>query len=185
MKEIKMYIAEKYKSPEYEKIEEGIYKTLEKRSSRCFQLKGVSKEEAEEVRKLNNWVVDEKHDSFCVVEYNGKRYYKENNNKEGNIIYEEAPLEEIYVTSLSFVQEPEYDEGTNATDISQYPLEDVLDKFSCYISDFYEDINVETSNVCIQEFASKSLENIKNLLEIIDKHVYNKEEDGYVKLIIE
>lgn len=32
------------------------------------------------------------------------------------------------VTSLCFEQEPELDEGKDSTDISQYPLEDILDK---------------------------------------------------------
>ena len=39
----------------------------------------------------------------------------------------------IYVTSLSFIQEPEFGEGGSSSDISQYPVEDILDKF-------YEDL---------------------------------------------
>lgn len=91
----------------------------------------------------------------------------------------------LYVTSLSFVQEPEYDEGTDASDISQYPLEDILDEFYCYISDFYEELNLADSQKCYQEFASTDLKNIRNLRSIIGKHVYNKEVDRYIKLIIE
>lgn len=96
----------------------------------------------------------------------------------------------LYVTSLTFVQEPEYEEGENASMISQYPLEDILDKYLCHISDFYEDLNVENSQECFIEFASFDLGNIKELREIIGKHVYNKAttgEDGreYIKLIIE
>ena len=64
-------------------------------------------------------------------------------------IYEYKEGEEVlYVTSLSFEQEPEYEEGNYADDISQYPLEDLLDEFCCYISDFYEDLNVSDSKVC-------------------------------------
>lgn len=106
-------------------------------------------------------------------------------------IYELIDNDEIlYVTSLSFVQEPEYDEGENAEIISQYPLEDILDKFYCHISDFYEDLNKENSQICYQEFAAMSLENIQNLRNIMGKHVYNKEEIGqdgknYVRLMIE
>lgn len=45
--------------------------------------------------------------------------------KEG--IYECIDDGEImYVTSLSFVQEPEYEEGEFADNISQYSLEDIL-----------------------------------------------------------
>lgn len=96
----------------------------------------------------------------------------------------------MYVTSLSFVQEPEYDEGENASMISQYPLEDILDKYLCHVSDFYENLNVATSQECFIEFASFDLKSIEQLREIIGKHVYNKactEEDGreYIKLIIE
>lgn len=45
-----------------------------------------------------------------------------------------------FVTSIAFIQEPEYGEN-NPSDkfISQYPLEDVLDKFECSINDTYKD----------------------------------------------
>ena len=105
-------------------------------------------------------------------------------------IYEYKEGEEVlYVTSLSFEQEPEYEEGNYADDIFQYPLEDLLDEFCCYISDFYEDLNVSDSKVCYLEFASEEIDDIKELRSIIGKHVYNKdcEEDGetYAKLVIE
>lgn len=95
----------------------------------------------------------------------------------------------LYVTSLSFVQEPELDEGEYADNISQYPLDDLLDKFYCHISDFYEELNVSNSKICYLEFAAMEIEDIKNLRSIIGKHVYNKnyEEDGntYINLVIE
>lgn len=102
-------------------------------------------------------------------------------------IYETMDEDEeaLYVTSLSFVQEPELSEGENAADISQYPLEDILDKFYCHISDFYEELNGEDSQVCYQEFASPEFEDVQNLRSIIGKHVYNKEEGEIVKLVIE
>lgn len=105
-------------------------------------------------------------------------------------IYEHKEDDEIlYVTSLSFEQEPEYEEGEFADDISQYPLEDILDKFLCHISDFYEDLNVSGSKTCYLEFAAMDIEDIKELRTIIAKHVYNKdvEEDGeiYSELVIE
>ena len=62
--------------------------------------------------------------------------------------------ETVYVTSLSFVQEPEFGEGANAAEISQYPLEALLAEFGCWISDFYDDLNTENSTICYQEFAS-------------------------------
>lgn len=95
---------------------------------------------------------------------------------------------EFYV-SLSFIQEPELDEGSDSTYISQYPLEDVLDKFLVYVSDFYDAENEKGQDVCVLEFASSNEEHIVKLLSIIGKHVYNKivMEDGEeaVTLIIE
>ena len=96
----------------------------------------------------------------------------------------------LYVTSLSFVQEPDLNEGENAATISQYPLEDLMDKFLVYVSDFYDELNVESSQTCFQEFASPNIDDIKKMRTIIGKHVYNKNrigEDGrtYVDLIIE
>ena len=93
--------------------------------------------------------------------------------------------ETVYVTSLSFVQEPELDEGENAAEISQYPLEDLLDEFGCWVSDFYDDLNTEDSTVCYQEFASGTQEEIKNLRSIIGKHAYEKKDGQYMKLCIE
>lgn len=93
--------------------------------------------------------------------------------------------ETIYVTSLSFVQEPEFEEGENAAEISQYPLEELLDEFGCWICDFYGELNTENSAVCFQEFASGTAEEIKNLRSIIGKHVYEKNDGQYIKLCIE
>ena len=96
--------------------------------------------------------------------------------------------QDAFVTSLSFEQESEFEEGSDSSDISQYPLEDVLDKYYVAVSDFYEDLNDGSSNTCYLELSGESLEDIENLLEIVGKHVYNKEEsDGktYIKLIIE
>lgn len=104
---------------------------------------------------------------------------------EEGIYKTEEDGETLYVTSLSFVQEPELEEGGSAAEISQYPLEDILDEFLCYISDFYEDLNTEQSQVCVQEFAAPDLEDIRKLRTIIGKHVFNKEIDGYIKLVIE
>jgi hypothetical protein len=104
-------------------------------------------------------------------------------------IYLMDAKEQLYVASLSFEQEPEFEEGENAADISQYPLEDILDKYLCHISDFYEDLNTEDKKTCVLEFASERVADVQGLMEIVGKHVYNKdvEEDGavYSKLVIE
>ncbi|MDO4607938.1 MAG: hypothetical protein Q4B40_01960 [Clostridia bacterium] len=123
--------------------------------------------------------------------YSAKKYkngvFKKSNYKlvEDNIyLYEDE-----YYTSLSFEQEPEFEEGENAAEIAQYPLEDVLDKFLVYVSDFYENLNTEDSQTCYLEFASDDIDGIKELLTIVGRHVYNKDvvEDGnvYSELVIE
>lgn len=108
--------------------------------------------------------------------------------EQGIYAYKEKD-EILYVTSLSFEQEPEFAEGESAEEISQYPLEDILDKFYCHISDFYEALNEAGSQICYLEFAAPDLEDVKKLRSIIGKHVYNKEyeEAGetYAKLVIE
>ncbi len=97
--------------------------------------------------------------------------------------------QDAYVTSISFEQEPEYGEGTDSSDISQYPLEDILDKYCVAVEDFYENLNDGSDNTCYLEFTGASMEDIENLLQIVGKHVYNRREeiDGqtYIDLIIE
>ncbi|MDE5777279.1 MAG: hypothetical protein K2I10_02030 [Lachnospiraceae bacterium] len=118
--------------------------------------------------------------NYAAPKYNNNAYSKIEDN-----IYAIEGEEKLYVTSLSFVQEVELEEGENASEISQYPLEDILDEFYCHISDFYENLNTEDSLTCYLEFASPDLEDVEKLRSIIGKHVYNKEIDGYIKLIIE
>lgn len=91
-----------------------------------------------------------------------------------------------YAISISFEQEPEFEEGVDSKYISQYPLEDVLDKFFVYVSDFYPELNDGSSNVCYLEFSSGDIEDVKKLREIFGKHVYNKDvaQDGVVFSIL-
>lgn len=94
-----------------------------------------------------------------------------------------------YFCSLSFVQEPEYGEGESAADIAQYPLEDILDTYYAYVADFYTDLNTADSNTCYLEFGAGSTEEIRSLLDIVGKHVYNKTvlQDGkeYIQMVVE
>ena len=87
------------------------------------------------------------------------------------------------------IQEPELGEGKDASSISQYPLEDLLDKFGVYISDFYKSENDAGKDTCYLEFASSDAKDIINLLTIINKHVYNRnviiDGEETVTLIIE
>ena len=98
---------------------------------------------------------------------------------------------DMYVTSLKFEQEPEFHEGDSPSNISQYPLEDILDKYLVAISDFYDEENRNSVAECYQEFSGSDLENVKQLTEIVGTHVYEKEyldeEDGetYLMMVIE
>ena len=121
-----------------------------------------------------------------IESYNANKYNSAMYSEIEDGIYEaKVNGKSLYVTSLSFIQEPEFNEGANASNIAQYPLEDVLDKFYCHISDFYEELNTVDSQKCYQEFASPDLEDIRNLRSLMGKHVYNKEIEGYIKLTIE
>lgn len=79
-----------------------------------------------------------------------------------------------FVTSLSFEQEPEFGEGDAPTHISQYPTESILDKYHVWVSDFYTDLNENSKETCYYEFASRNLEDVKMLRELIGMHVYLK-----------
>ncbi len=92
-----------------------------------------------------------------------------------------------YYLSLSFEQEPGYGEGSGS-EISQYPLEDILDRYCVQISDFYRELNGQ-GNTCCLEFMAFEEDDLERLLSIAGKHVYNRteEKDGkqYVTLVIE
>ncbi|MBD0854356.1 hypothetical protein QP986_01420 [Corynebacterium striatum] len=100
-------------------------------------------------------------------------------------IYQQAPDRE-YVTSLSFEQEPELGEGDSPQDISQYPLEDILEEFEVQIEDFYEDLNDASESTCYLEFGGGDVERIHEVLGLVGIHAYNKtDEDGGEVLVIE
>ena len=95
----------------------------------------------------------------------------------------------MYVTSLSFEQEPHFGEGNNPTSISQYPLETILEKYGVWIQDFYTTTNSKSKKKCYQEFASRDIKDLRKLRKsIIGKHVYErpiKKDKNYVELVIE
>ena len=83
-------------------------------------------------------------------------------------------------------EEPEYDENEPSDPyVSQYPLEDILDEFfiSCY--DSYDEENETDKEHSYIEFAADDIEDIRKVLSLIGKHVYNKQEGDYVELKIE
>lgn len=119
--------------------------------------------------------------NFNAPKYGGSEYSM----VEDGIYETESNGEKIYVTSLSFIQEPEFGEGKNAAEISQYPLEEILDNFMCYVSDFYPDLNTADSLICYQEFASTDMEDLQELRSIIGKHAYEKTVGKCTELAIE
>ena len=195
MKNIRTYKPEKYTGPDYEEVEPNIYKThyTMSESENSLSLKGISDEDkAEMLRNMNGWKQGEGNceEDLYVLIYEGKKYYREmdENESDFDVIYENMnqELQEVYVTSIVFEPEPDYSENApSETQISQYPLKDILDEFYCEVFDFYEKENESDANNSYVEFASDDIEYIRKLLSIIGKHVYNKEDGEYIKLVIE
>lgn len=90
--------------------------------------------------------------------------------------------EDIHVFAFNFELEDNED--------SQYPLEDILDEFNLYVSDFIDEDAFNNSKIISLELAG-DLEEVQSAVNsIIGKRVYNAEyteDDGqtYVKLVIE
>ncbi len=115
MKNFRNYTSEKYRKPDFQEIEEGIYKT-------------------------------------------GSPYEDQ----------------DIYVTSLSFEMEPECfgEEDASPRNLTQIPIEGILDEFSVYVTDFYDQLNETSETICYQEFGSSDLSNIQKLRTLIGKRFY-------------
>ena len=191
MKNIRIYHPEKYNnSDEYIPVEPDIYKTISKNVSSGLSLSEVTdKELAEKLKALDGWEkgTGELECRFMKLNYEGKRYYIDTDSHPDMVMISMDDIEKpIYVTSLMFEQEPEYDENDPSdAEISQYPLEDILDKFFCMCEDWYDDENESDPVNSYMEFSSDDIEDIKSLLSIVGKHVYNKEDGDYVILPIE
>ena len=186
MKNIRNYCPAKYKQTDYQEVEPDIYKTLYADKSRFVGI--TDRKLIRKLRRKKDWVFCEDN-HFYMTEYENKKYYRSKQDylsRNRKNFYATADPTEIYVTSLMFEPEPLLGENEPSDkNISQYPLEDILDKFRCFCLDFYPDENENDSNNSYQEFASSNIEHIRNLRSIIGKHVYNKEEEGHIKLIIE
>ncbi len=93
-----------------------------------------------------------------------------------------------YVTSLSFEMDNTRfgEEEGCPQDISQTPFEDLLDEYSVWVEDFYEDLNRNSEVTCYQEFASSDIDDIRKLLTIIGKQFYAVGTGGgYYDIVIE
>ncbi|SDA26566.1 hypothetical protein SAMN02910447_02674 [Ruminococcus sp. YE71] len=190
MKNIRIYNAPKYSGSDYTEVEPNIYKTiLHNDSEMSLALEQVTDPTVlSEVAELDGWKEGEGelYKDLLILTHNGKVYFKEIDDEEG-IIFENMEEDTVaYVTSLVFEQEPQF--GENAPDddeISQYPLEDILDKFMCACCDDYPEENAADPINAYCEFESDSLDDIRSLLTIVGKHVYNVEKGDYVDLVIE
>lgn len=99
---------------------------------------------------------------------------------------------DIFVTSLTFEMEPECygEENASPSNLTQIPIEGILDEFNLFVTDFYEQLNQSSEIICYQEFGSLDLEDIKNLRTLIGKRFYvvpYTGEDGeeYYNMVIE
>lgn len=99
---------------------------------------------------------------------------------------------DIFVTSLTFEMEPECygEENASPSNLTQIPIEGILDEFNLFVTDFYEQLNQSSEIICYQEFGSPDLEDIKNLRTLIGKRFYAAPytgEDGeeYYNMVIE
>ncbi len=193
MKNIRVYTPDIYKGENYIKVKDNIYKTVieVEEDDNGLSLEQVTDEELlKELEKITNWKESDREieEDYLIAYYNGKKYYKDIEDEE-NIIFKnmyEDTEETVYVTSIVFESEPELNENQPSDKyVSQYPLEDILDKFGCYCGDSFEKENEEDPVNSYVEFASEDIKEIENLLTIIGKHVYNKVDGEYVKLVIE
>ena len=85
------------------------------------------------------------------------------------------------------------EEGGCPQDITQIPFESILDDFSVFVTDFYDELNQNSPKTCYQEFGSYKVENIRNLRTLIGKRFYavpcdeddEDSEDEEYKIVIE
>lgn len=130
--------------------------------------------------------------------YTAKKYVTSDFQKIEDGIYKtKSPYgsgdEEIFVTSLTFEMEPECygEEDASPRNITQVPIEGLLDEFGLFVTDFYEELNETSETTCYQEFGSFDLEDIQKLRTLIGKRFYaapyTDEEDGeeYYNMVIE
>ena len=149
MKNIRVYTPDIYKGENYIEVKDNIYKTVieAEEDDNGLSLEQVTdKELLKELEKLTDWKQSDREieDDYLIAYYNEKKYYKDIEDEE-NIIFKnmyEDREETVYVTSIVFEPEPELNENQPSDKyVSQYPLEDILDKFGCYCGDNYEKEN--------------------------------------------
>lgn len=68
---------------------------------------------------------------------------------------------------------------------TQYPLEDLLDKYCANCTGVMEEKEEAGKRVFIFEIESENKQNIKKIAGFVGKRVYNYEDGDYIKLAIE
>ena len=59
------------------------------------------------------------------------------------------------------------EEDASPQNLTQVPIEGILDEFDLFVTDFYDQLNEASDIICYQEFGSFDLENIKKLRTLI------------------
>ena len=82
--------------------------------------------------------------------------------------------EDVFVTSLTFEMEPDCygEEDASPRNLTQVPIEGLLDEFNLFVTDFYEQLNETSEAICYQEFGSFDLADIQKLRALIGKRFY-------------
>lgn len=83
------------------------------------------------------------------------------------------------VYCVTLYAELEDDEDT------QYPLEDILDKYYVNCTDVMEEREEADKRIFIFEIEGEDEEAIKSIADLVGKRVYNYEDGDYIKLGIE
>lgn len=68
---------------------------------------------------------------------------------------------------------------------TQYPLEDILDKYNVNCTDVMEEKEENGKRIYIVEMEGTEPESIKEIADFVGKRVFNYEEGDYIKLGIE
>lgn len=68
---------------------------------------------------------------------------------------------------------------------TQYPLEDILDKYYVNCTEVMEEKEEEGKHIYIFEIEGKDVETIKTIAGLVGKRAYNYEDGAYIKLGIE
>ena len=72
----------------------------------------------------------------------------------------------------------------------QIPIEGILDEFSVFVTDFYDELNETSETICYQEFGSTDLKDIQKLRTLIGKRFYavpytGEHGEEYYNMVIE